>query len=416
MFSVPSFFTRKYFAIFGIPGKPCIFAEKCAHEYIKHELIVKPVMGTEIEILLKTLLHGAVCTFLFGGILLWMRRRDRDKSRIYLAVSFFLTGMIFLLRLLASYAGLPPAPTVLPIVNLYGGVIALLILYFYPIEVISPGWLTFRKGILIFAPCWLLALLLAVVPFHFRVLHSFGDLWEHITEFNVLFRLAILIVCIAPYCFLLFYIPYNYKRSSANYRWIFGYTAAMQGIGVLYILFMLTGSRVVSMIHVTVYTLFGLFVVYQELYWRIPVPDPGRKEKIKPLQAATVTGSEEIGKKDGNLLRNRLGELMETEQPWRNPDLSMSELVTQLGTDPVTLLSVIRQGGYENYKDFINHYRIDGFMKIVRDRKMINIQDAFFQSGFRSKSTALRYFKKYTGTTPTDYLQREGVTHSDFDG
>lgn len=107
---------------------------------------------------------------------------------------------------------------------------------------------------------------------------------------------------------------------------------------------------------------------------------------------------------------------METEQPWRNPDLSMGELVTQLGTDPVTLLSVIRQGGYENYKDFVNHYRIDGFMKIVRDRKMINIQDAFFQSGFRSKSTALRYFKKYTGTTPTDYLQREGVTHSDFDG
>ena len=107
---------------------------------------------------------------------------------------------------------------------------------------------------------------------------------------------------------------------------------------------------------------------------------------------------------------------METERPWRNPDLSMGELAKQLGTDAGTMLSVIRQGGYEDYKDFINHYRIDGFLRIVHDRKMINIQDAFFQSGFRSKSTALRYFKKYTGTTPTDYLQRECVTLSDLDG
>lgn len=372
-------------------------------------------METGIEICLKTLLGGTVCTFLFGGILLWMQRRDRDKSRIYLAVSFFLTGMIFLLRLLASYAGLSPVPTVLPIVNLYGGVIALLILYLYPVEVISPGWLTFRKGILLFAPCWLLALLLAVVPFHFSVLYSFGDLWEHITEFNVLFRLAILFVCIVPYCFLLFYIPYNYMRSSADYKWIFGYTAAMQGIGVFYILFMLSGSKVVSMVHVAIYTLFGLFVVYQELYWRIPVPENEIKKKIKPLPVVTVTENEN-GKKDSNPLCDKLKELMETERPWRNPDLSMGELAKQLGTDAGTMLSVIRQGGYEDYKDFINHYRIDGFLRIVHDRKMINIQDAFFQSGFRSKSTALRYFKKYTGTTPTDYLQRECVTLSDLDG
>lgn len=371
-------------------------------------------METGIDILLKTLLCGAICTFLFGGVLLWMRRRDRDRSRIYLAVSFFLTGMIFLLRLLASYAGLPPAPTVLPIVNLYGGVIALLVLYFYPVEVISPGWLTFRKGILLFAPCWLLALLLAVVPFHFRVLYSFGDLREHITEFNVLFRLAILFVCIVPYCFLLFYIPYNYKRSSAGYKWIFGYTAAMQGIGVFYILFMLTGSMVVSMIHVAIYTLFGLFVVYQELYWRIPVPETEIKEKIKPLPVVTVM-EDENGKEDGNPLYDKLEELMETERPWRNPDLSMDELAIQLGTDPATLLSVIRQRGYENYKDFINHYRIDGFLKIVYDRRMVNIQDAFFQSGFRSKSTALRYFKKYTGTTPTDYMLRESIIPSNLD-
>ncbi len=208
-------------------------------------------MGIEKDIFLDMALHGAICTFLLSGILLWMRRREKDRSRIYLAVSLFSSGLLFLIRLLSAYAGLPPVPVVLPIVNLSGGVLALLLLYLYPIEVISPGWLTFRKGILLFAPCWILGLLLASVPFRFRELYSFSDLVGHITEFNVWFRLAILVLCILPYCFMLFYIPYNYKRSSADYRWIFDYTVAIQGIGVFYILFMLTASSLVSVAHLT---------------------------------------------------------------------------------------------------------------------------------------------------------------------
>lgn len=361
-------------------------------------------METGKELFLEILLHGAACTFLLGGVLLWMRRCERDKSRIYLAGVFFLSGLIFLVRLLATRAGLPPEPAVLPIANLYGGLTALLMLYFYPIEVISPGWLTFRRGILLFAPCWLLGLLLACVPFHFRELHSFGDLAGHITEFNVWFRLVILLVCIVPYCFLLFYIPYNYKRSSADYRWIFNYTVAVQCIGVFYTLYMLTASTVVSMAHVACYILFGLLVTYQELYWRIAVPEPGIMTEIKPI---TVEVEKTDEKEDANPLRRKLEELMQEEQPWRNPDLGMRELAARLKTDEAALSCLIRQAGYEDYRDFINRYRIDGFLQIVRGRKMANIQDAFFQSGFRSKTTALRYFKKYTGTTPTNYIQSE---------
>lgn len=54
-------------------------------------------METGKELFLGILLHGATCTLLRGGVLLWMRR-DRDKSRIYLACVFFLSGLIFLVR------------------------------------------------------------------------------------------------------------------------------------------------------------------------------------------------------------------------------------------------------------------------------------------------------------------------------
>lgn len=362
-------------------------------------------METGKDIFFKILSHGIVCTFLLSGVLLWMRRRTGDKSRIYLAVTFFLTGILYSKRLLFYYTDLSNTPTVLPIVTLYFGLVALLLLYFYPIEVISPGWLTFRRGILLFAPCWLLGLLLLCVPIHFRVLYSFSDLKEHITEFNVWFRLAILFLCIVPYCLLLFYIPYNYKRSSADYRWIFNYTVANMGIGVFCIPLLLTGSLTISIAHVTYYILFGLFITYQELYLRIAVPtEPKATAEAKPLPVITAQTD---GKENDNPLSERLKELMDREQPWRNPNFSLEELAAQLNTDQAALSLIIRQDGYENDKDFINRYRIDGFLEMVNDGNIKNIQDAFFQSGFRSKTTALRYFKKYTGTTPMDYIQRD---------
>lgn len=373
-------------------------------------------METGTEIFLKSLLHGAAYTFLLGGVLLWMRRRDRDRSRGYLACVFFLSGLIFLVRLLASYAGLPPTPAVLPVVNLYGGLVALLMLYFYPIEVISPGWLTFRRGILLFAPCWLLGLLLVCVPIHFRELYSFGDLAGHIAEFNVWFRLLILFVCIVPYCFMLFYIPYNYKRSSANYRWIFNYTVAVQCIGVFYILYMLTASTAVSMAHVACCILFGLLVTYQELFIRIDVPVEPAEEEL-PLSstslqtedaedAETTTAVAEPEKSDCPSLWNELVRLMQHEEIWRNPDLSLENLAERLGTNRTTLTQVIRRESNGGYKEFVNRFRMEEFLKNVNTKTLPNIQAEFFKVGFRSKATALRHFKDYTGSTPTDYLRK----------
>ncbi|MCD8183100.1 MAG: helix-turn-helix domain-containing protein [Bacteroides sp.] len=278
----------------------------------------------------------------------------------------------------------------------------MLIHYLYPIQVINPGWLTWRRAAWLFVPWLLLNLLLIVSPFHFRTLSSFGDMVEHIGEFNVWFRLLILLLGIVPYCFMLFYIPYNYRKSSADWRWIFIYAVGIQGIGLLSSLFILTRSTAVSIAHVSYCILFCVVITYRELFLRIAVPVSVQAAPASP----SVPAGREIAPDNGTCpLAARLNELMTTEELWRDPDMSIAKLSVLLGTNRNRIRQVLHEEEYESYTEYINRRRIDEFRMLADDGKIVNIQDAFFQVGFRSKMTALRNFKEFTGMTPTEYLQ-----------
>lgn len=349
--------------------------------------------------LIDGLFHFTPCIFLLCGLLLWMRRRPGDRSRLFLAMPFLLAGIMFSVRIFRSE---PALPAVLSAVLLCRGWTSLSLLYLYPIEVINPGWLTFKKGILLFAPCLLIDLALLCLPFQFRELTSFADIIEHITEFNVWIRL-VLLLCIVPYSLMLLKVPYNYKRSSANYRWIVFYTIGIQGIGFFYVAYLLTGAPSMAFGHMAYCSLFCLIVTYRELFVRINVPVVPKETPVE-LDVPPATADDGTKKNGENPLWIELDRLMEREQPWRNPDLTLEGLAGQIGSNRTTLSQLIRQHGYEDYKHYINCRRIAEFLKIANARRQIKIQDTFFNVGFRSKMTALRYFRQYTGTTPSEYL------------
>lgn len=348
--------------------------------------------------LIRGLFHFAAWTFLLSGILLWMRHRRGDRSRIFLALPFLLAGVMFSIRLFNTE---PSLPAVLSIGLLRRGWTSLLLLYLYPIEVISPGWLTFKKGFWLFAPWLLLNVALLCLPFQFRELASFHEMTAYITEFNVWFRLVILLVCIVPYSLLLFFIPYNYKRSSADYKWIALYTIGIQGIAFFYVGYLLTSATAMAVGHMAYCILFCLFITYQELFVRISVPANVPKTPVSPARVETIVPQ----KAEENPLWTQLNELMDREQLWRNPDTNASNLALLLKTNRNRITQLIQEKGYEGYKEFINRRRIDEFLKIADNGSLISVQDTFFSVGFRSKMTALRYFKEYTGMTPSEYLQ-----------
>lgn len=356
-------------------------------------------------------------TFLLCWLLLWLRRRPGNLPRYCLAATYFIGWLHFAERLIAFYHTSVPMPEVLSLSYIYGGVLGIASVYLYPIAVINSKWLTWKRGVLLIAPWLLLTFLLSALPLEFRPLYSFGELTEHIREFNVWFRL--LLACVIPvYAFFLFYVPYNWMKSGIPHRWVYYFTLWGVTISFFYMIFILTGSLTAICIHHTVCLLFCLVMTYQELFIRIAVPAEKAKEPLhvpsaslpaEDMPVATAVReevNEEPEKTACHPLWNELNILMKHEELWRNPDISLEDLAARLGTNRTTLTQVIRRESNEGYKEFINRFRMEEFMKIINTKPRLNIQEEFFKVGFRSKVTALRHFKKYTGVTPINYLRQ----------
>ncbi|HRG21146.1 MAG TPA: helix-turn-helix domain-containing protein [Saprospiraceae bacterium] len=60
----------------------------------------------------------------------------------------------------------------------------------------------------------------------------------------------------------------------------------------------------------------------------------------------------------------------------------------------------------KNFNDFVNQYRIDEFLRKIKDpqNSHLTLLAVALDSGFNSKSTFNRAFKKMMGTSPREFL------------
>ncbi|MEX0288994.1 MAG: helix-turn-helix domain-containing protein, partial [Flavobacteriaceae bacterium] len=102
--------------------------------------------------------------------------------------------------------------------------------------------------------------------------------------------------------------------------------------------------------------------------------------------------------------KKQLTRLMQTDQMYLNPDLNSKDLADELGISTKLLSQVINQGFGQNFFDFINTSRCEEVKRILQgpDQKM-TILEAMYHSGFNSKSSFNKEFKKLMGLTPSQY-------------
>lgn len=107
-------------------------------------------------------------------------------------------------------------------------------------------------------------------------------------------------------------------------------------------------------------------------------------------------------------LANRLTEHIETAKPFLNEDLSLSLLAEQSEIPQSYLSQVINQHFQINFYDFVNRYRVEeAKTKLASsDFDHLSILGIAFECGFKSKSSFNRYFKKYTGVSPSEFKKR----------
>jgi AraC-like DNA-binding protein len=112
-----------------------------------------------------------------------------------------------------------------------------------------------------------------------------------------------------------------------------------------------------------------------------------------------------------NNIHQKLIELMNKEQLYKNPELTLSEVAQKIPTHANTLSQVINSVEEKNFYDYINLQRVEEFKRIVLlpKNKQYTLLTLAYESGFNSKTSFNRNFKKVTNLSPTEYLSHKNI-------
>ncbi|MBT3604156.1 MAG: helix-turn-helix transcriptional regulator [Candidatus Latescibacteria bacterium] len=104
----------------------------------------------------------------------------------------------------------------------------------------------------------------------------------------------------------------------------------------------------------------------------------------------------------------QLHDYMNTEKPYLNDRLTLSQLATELDISGNHLSQIINEQSQQSFFDFVNHYRIEAVKEKLQDTQYDahSLLAIALDCGFGSKSSFNRIFKNTTGRTPTQYRNR----------
>lgn len=96
---------------------------------------------------------------------------------------------------------------------------------------------------------------------------------------------------------------------------------------------------------------------------------------------------------------------MEEKHLYRNGELSVEALASELALTTHELSQLINQSRGVNFQEFVNGYRVEALKRALADpaRAGSTVLELGAEAGFNSKSAMNRVFKKHTGLTPTAF-------------
>jgi AraC-like DNA-binding protein len=110
--------------------------------------------------------------------------------------------------------------------------------------------------------------------------------------------------------------------------------------------------------------------------------------------------------------KKKIEDAIAVEKFYQKPDFSLFELARNLNTNISFLSSTVNQAFACNFNDLVNGYRVVHFINLLqlgRHRKETLLALAL-ESGFNSKTTFNRAFRKKIGQTPQQYIRQNGYS------
>ena len=113
----------------------------------------------------------------------------------------------------------------------------------------------------------------------------------------------------------------------------------------------------------------------------------------------------QLAEEESKSLQLKLKEVLFQDKPYLFPELTLSGLAEQIGTTDRKLSILLNQNMNISFYDLINKYRVETVMEKLRSEEYLKFSmvGLAFDSGFNSKSSFYRSFKKETGLSPAEY-------------
>ncbi len=134
------------------------------------------------------------------------------------------------------------------------------------------------------------------------------------------------------------------------------------------------------------------------------------KEVNTNVEDTTTFNSANISESQDTFGLQEILELLEESltqnELFLDPNLTLSSLAGNLKIPAKKLSLSINKLLDKNFYDYINGKRIDRAIFLLKERSNYTIEAIAIDSGFNSRSAFYRAFKKVTGKTPVEYLEK----------
>lgn len=210
------------------------------------------------------------------------------------------------------------------------------------------------------------------------------------------------------------YGQYHTATSRINLRWMKGLIRILSIFSVLVLamyFLILSGGYYSMNNNADLLFLLGVGLIIIRIVvtsWRQPEVASGIYQEESKYKNSPLSSSESL------ILREKLDKLLKEEQVFKTPELNLNQLAQELEVPTYILSQLINQEYNKNFFNFINDFRIEFASKKINSGELntLTLAGVAYESGFNSKSTFNRAFKKKMGCTPKEYSKEKRPTQS----
>jgi AraC-like DNA-binding protein len=136
------------------------------------------------------------------------------------------------------------------------------------------------------------------------------------------------------------------------------------------------------------------------------IPQPVREEMPEEMHAE-LREHKQLEPEMVEVIRNGLAHLMDDHQRFRKADLKIFHIAEEMGVPPYKLSAFFKEVEKQNFVEYVNQRRIAYCISRIQsgEARSKTLEALSLESGFNTRSTFIRAFKKVTGKIPSAFME-----------